>query len=133
MKCFSGVDVLNAVLRKVTIIRLDKVDKEGGNATDVFYNRDSDPLATAAPICTCCRGKGDADLRKRCYIERRTRRSPFVNLSSQRLISVAAGSGRSSLSELHHRAARQRRITGDDGRSALEEMPGRILLHVRIL
>ena len=35
-------------------------------------------------------------------------------------------------SELHHRAARQRAIAGDDGRSALEHMPGRVLLHVRI-
>jgi|HubBroStandDraft_6_1064221.scaffolds.fasta_scaffold4331879_1 hypothetical protein len=50
MKCFSGVDVLNAVLRKVTIMRLDKVDKEGGDVTKVFYNRESEPLARAAAI-----------------------------------------------------------------------------------
>lgn len=59
MKCFSGVDVLNALLRKVTIIRLDKVDKEVGDATEAFYNRESGPLATAAPIFTRYRGKGD--------------------------------------------------------------------------
>jgi hypothetical protein len=58
MKCFSGVDVLNALLRKVTIIRLDKVDKEGGDATEAFYNRESGPLATAAPIFACYRKKG---------------------------------------------------------------------------
>ncbi len=56
MKCFSGVDVLNALLRKVTIIR---VDKEGGDATEAFYNRESDPLGRAAPIFTCYLGKGD--------------------------------------------------------------------------
>jgi hypothetical protein len=33
MKCFSGVDVLNALLRNVTIMRVDKVDKEGGGVT----------------------------------------------------------------------------------------------------
>jgi hypothetical protein len=42
MKCFSGVDVLNALLLKVTIIR---VDKEGGDVTEAFYNRESGPLA----------------------------------------------------------------------------------------
>jgi hypothetical protein len=42
MKCFSGVDVLNALLRKATIIR---VDKEGGDATEAFYNCESGPLA----------------------------------------------------------------------------------------
>jgi hypothetical protein len=52
MKCFSGVDVLNAVLRKVTIMRLDKVDKEGGDVTKVFYNLESEPLARAATIST---------------------------------------------------------------------------------
>src|ERR1700674_5453324 len=35
-------------------------------------------------------------------------------------------------SELHHRAARQRHLAGDDGRSTLEEMECRILLRIRI-
>jgi hypothetical protein len=54
-------------------------------------------------------------------------------LALRRVISVAAGLQLILVSELHHRAACQRRIAGDHGRSALEEMPGRILLHVRIL
>jgi len=56
MKCFSGVDVLNALLRKVTIIR---ADKEGGDGTEAFYNRELGPLATAAPIFTCYLDKGN--------------------------------------------------------------------------
>jgi len=35
-------------------------------------------------------------------------------------------------SEFDHVAARQRRLVGDDGRSAFKHMPGCILLHVRI-
>jgi hypothetical protein len=56
MKCFSGVDVLNAALRKVTIIRLDRVDKEGWNATQAFYNRESGLLA-GCPILLVVRAK----------------------------------------------------------------------------
>src|ERR1700751_19672 len=37
-----------------------------------------------------------------------------------------------SFSELHHRAARQRGVIGNDGRSAFEHMPGRILLVVGV-
>ena len=133
MKCFSGVDVLNAVLRKVTIMRLDKVDKEGGDVTKVFYNRESGPLATAAAI-SIYRGQG-LDLCKSSKMEKGTWQSPLSQflLESRRLINVAAGLQTSSVSELHHRAAGQCRIAGDHGRSALEEMPGRILLHIRIL
>ena len=68
MKCFSGVDVLNALLRKVTIIR---VDREGGDATEAFYNRESGPLA-GCPIFTCYRGKGTQDKREGFYMEEGT-------------------------------------------------------------
>jgi hypothetical protein len=37
MRCFSGVDVLNAALRKVKIIR---VGKGGRDATKAFYDRE---------------------------------------------------------------------------------------------
>jgi len=61
MKCFSGVDVLNALLRKVTIIRVDKVDKEGGDATQAFYNRESGPLANGCTDFYLLPGQNDLD------------------------------------------------------------------------
>ena len=67
MKCFSGVDVLNALLRKVTIIR---VDREGGDATEAFYNRESGPLA-------CC-----PDFREGFYMEEGTWQSSLCPISS---------------------------------------------------
>jgi hypothetical protein len=81
MKCFSGVDVLNALLRKVTIMR---VDKEGGDATEAFYNRESGPLATAAPIFTCYLYKGNLRQNARGFYKWKwgTWQSPFFAFSS---------------------------------------------------
>ena len=73
MKCFSGVDVLNALLRKVTIIR---VDREGGDATEAFYNRESGPLA-AARFSLVTGAKGILDKREGFYMEEGTWQSPL--------------------------------------------------------
>jgi hypothetical protein len=70
MKCFSGVDVLNALLRKVTIKRVDKVDKEGGDATQAFYNRESGPLANGCTDFYLLPGQNDLDLCQGFHMER---------------------------------------------------------------
>jgi len=49
-------------------MRLDKVDKEGGDVTKVFYNRESGPLARAAAISSY-RGQG-LDLGKSSKMEK---------------------------------------------------------------
>jgi hypothetical protein len=94
MKCFSGVDVLNALLRKVTIIR---VDKEGGDGTEAFYNRESGPLARGAPIFSCYRGKGDLrPMQEVLHGKRGTWQSPLcriffsVTTCNQRRTRIAA-------------------------------------------
>jgi hypothetical protein len=55
MKCFSGVDVLNAVLRKVTIIQ---VDKGGRNVTESILQREHRYLGKGL----LPRNKADLDL-----------------------------------------------------------------------
>ena len=63
------MDVLNALLRKVTIIR---VDREGGDATEAFYNRESGPLACCPDFSLVTGAKGILDKREGFYMEEGT-------------------------------------------------------------
>src|SRR5207244_4520245 len=133
-------DVLNAVLRKVTIMRVDKGGRDGTETilqpqakTPTLrvcvireqHLRSRVPRTQASLSVSLRRSKEAAEL----DAVQRTKRTSVLKQNGLSRRSTGPGNSINpaprilSFSELHHRAARQGGVAGDDGGSALEHMP----------